>query len=420
MATTSSSLSHQPFGLHRRRFLATAGSLALGLPSLVMADQKRPKYRAAVIGHTGRGDYGHGLDEVWLGVPDVKLVGVADANAKGLGTAVKRLRLEDSQAYGDYRRMLRELKPDLVSICPRWVDQHHDMVVAAAEQGVKGIYLEKPLCRTLKEADQMVAACKAHGVKVAVSHQTRYSPKLPVIEEILRKGGIGKLLEIRGRGKEDRRVGGEDLWVLGTHVMDMMHCLGGKPRWCFASVEQNGRPIRKEDVVPGKEGIELLAGDSVHARYRLGDGVVGYFDSTRNGLTKRVKVAGRYHRYGIRLIGSEGVVEMGMGYLGASFLLRDPLWSSGRTQKKWIPISSAGVGVDEPLVDTGLKGGNDLAVRDLIAAMEADRDPKSSIEDARLATEMIVAAFESQRMGGPVVFPLKNRGNPLSMLAARE
>ncbi|MBN2295999.1 MAG: Gfo/Idh/MocA family oxidoreductase, partial [Pirellulales bacterium] len=289
--------------------------------------------------------------------------------------------------------------------------QHRDMVVAAAEQGVKGIYLEKPLCRTLKEADEMVDACKARGVKVAVSHQTRYSPKLPVIEDLLRKGAIGKLLEIRGRGKEDSRGGGEDLWVLGTHVLDMMHYLGGKPRWCFASVEQNGRPISKEDVVPGNEGIGLLAGDSVHAMYRLGDGVTGYFDSTRNA-------SGRGgNRFGIRLYGTEGIVEMGTGYLGACLVLRDPLWSSGRSQKKWIPISSAGVGVDEPLEDVGLKGGNDLAVRDLIAAIEADRKPKSSIEDARVATEMIVAVFESQRQGTPVFFPLKNRENPLSMLA---
>ncbi len=399
---------HYPSVSHRRRFLATAG-LTLGLPALVMADQKRPKYRAAVIGHTGRGNYGHGLDQVWLGVPDVKLVGVADANEKGLTAAVKRLGLDEKQGYIDYRRMLRELKPDLVSICPRWVDQHRDMLVAAAEQGAKGIYLEKPLCRTLKEADQMVDACKARGVKVAVSHQTRYSPKLSVVQELIRKGAIGKLLEIRARGKEDHRGGGEDLWVLGTHVFDMMHCLGGKPRWCFASVEQDDRPIRKQDVVPGKEGIALLAGDRLQAMYRLDNGVTGYFNSNRKGV-------GRGHRFGIQFFGTEGVIEMGTGYLPPCFLLRDPLWSPGRSQKKWTPISSAGLGADEPLKDIGLKGGNYLAVRDLISSIEAGRKPKSSIEDARVATEMIVAVFESQRVGGPVEFPLKNRENPLSML----
>ena len=41
--------------------------------------------------------------------------------------------------------------PDLVAVAPRWLDQHRDMVIAAAERGVRGIYLEKPMCRTLEE-----------------------------------------------------------------------------------------------------------------------------------------------------------------------------------------------------------------------------------------------------------------------------
>jgi hypothetical protein len=63
-----------------------------------------------------------------------------------------------------------------------------------------------------------------------------------------------------------------------------------------------------------------------------------------------------------------------------------------------------------------LHGGNVLAVKDLIAAIEQDREPEGSIYEARSATEMIVAVFESQRVGGPVSLPLKNRANPLTML----
>ena len=40
--------------------------------------------RAAVIGRTGRGDYGHGLDEVWVDLPGVELVAVADDDKIGL------------------------------------------------------------------------------------------------------------------------------------------------------------------------------------------------------------------------------------------------------------------------------------------------------------------------------------------------
>ena len=401
----SSQQNRQPV-LDRRGFLA--GATALGLTALGSERASgSKKYRVGVIGHTGRGNYGHGLDKVWLEVPGVQVVAVADADQQGLAAAVKRTGA--AKGYADYRQMLDEVKPDLVSICPRWIDQHRDMVVAAAESGVRGIYFEKPMCRTMAEADEMIAACEKNKVKAAVSHQTRYSPKLPVVRELIDSGKIGRVLELRARGKEDRRGGGEDLWVLGTHVLNLVNHLGGEPKWCFATVHEEGRPVGKEDVAPGSEGIGPLAGDEVHAMYRLAGGRTAYFDSVRGA-------GGRPSRFGLRIFGSQGIIEMGTGYLPPVFLLPDSSWAPGRSSKAWIPVSSAGVGEPEPLSDGGLHAGNVLAVGDLIAAVEEDAQPESSIYEARTATEMIVAVFESHRVGGPVTFPLANRQNPLSML----
>jgi predicted dehydrogenase len=384
--------------------LALGGAAHLGARG---AGARRDKYRVAVIGHTGRGNYGHGLDTVWLEVPNVEIVAVADADEAGRAKAIERLKAP--KGYADYRRMLDEVKPDLVGVCPRWLDQHRDMVVAAAERGVRGIYLEKPMCRTLAEADEMIAACEKNNVKLAIAHQTRYSPRLRVVGEMLRAGEIGEVLEFRGRGKEDARGGGEDLWVLGTHVFNLIHHLGGDPQWCFARVRQDGRPIRREDVKPGNEGIGPLAGDNVHAMYRLAGGSMAYFDSVR-------RAGGNPTRFGAQIFGSKGIIEIHTGYLPAVHLLRDSAWSPGRTGKNWVAVSSAGPGKPEPLEDGGLHAGNVLAVKDLIAAVEEDRQPESNIYEARTATGMIVAVFESQRAGEPVSFPLKNRRNPLSML----
>ncbi|MFH1266096.1 MAG: Gfo/Idh/MocA family oxidoreductase [Planctomycetota bacterium] len=396
--------------LNRRGFLA--GAAAMGLtalgPGLARGSQGgSKKYRVGVIGHTGRGNYGHGLDTVWLEVPAAEIVAVADADEPGLAAALKRTGA--AKGYADYRRMLDEVKPDLVSIGPRWIDQHRDMVVAAAESGVRGIYFEKPMCRTMAEADEMIAACEKNNVKAAVSHQTRYSPRLAVVRELIESGKIGRVLELRARGKEDGRGGGEDLWVLGTHVLNLVNHLGGEPKSCYATVEKEGRPVTKDDVAPGNEGIGPLAGDEIHAMYRLDGGRTAYFDSVRGA-------GGRPSRFGLRIFGSEGVIEMGTGYLPPVFFLPDSSWAPGRSGKAWVPVSSAGVGQPEPLSDGGLYAGNVLAVNDLIAAVEEDGQPQSSIYEARTATEMIVAVFESHRQGGPVAFPLENRQNPLAML----
>lgn len=364
------------------------------------------KYRVGVIGHTGRGDYGHGIDTVWSAIGQAEIVGVADADEAGRADAAKRL--QAPQAYADYRQLLDEAKPQIVSICPRWLDQHRDMVLAAAERGIH-IYIEKPLCRSLEEADEMVAACKQHRVKLALAHQTRYSPKIQVIRDLIADGKIGQVLELRGRGKEDPRGGGEDLWVLGSHIMNLIQTFGGEPRWCFASVWEGNKPMAKEHVRPGPEGIGQLAGDGVAATYGLEEGITAYFASRRNA-------AGKPSRFGLQILGSQGVIEILTGYLPEAHYLPDPSWSPGRSGQKWQPISSMGLGKPEPLTDGSAHAGNVVACRDLIAAIEEDRQPECSIYEGRTTVEMIAGVFESHRIQGPATLPLKTRANPLSLL----
>jgi predicted dehydrogenase len=364
-------------------------------------------YRVGVIGHTGKGNYGHGIDTVWLEIPNCEVVGVADADPMGLAAATARLK--SPKGYRDYRELLDDGKLDIVALGPRWVDQHRDMVVAAAERGIH-IYMEKPFCRTLAEADEMVAACDKNGVKLAIAHQTRYSPKLQTIEDLIYDGKIGKVLEYRGRGKEDQRGGGEDLWVLGSHVMNLIHHFGGEPRWCFASVLAADKPITKYDVKPGNEGIGPLAGDTLNAMYGLDDSVTAFFS------THRAAGFGGESRFGLRIYGSQGIIELGTGYLPPAFILQDASWNPGRSGKKWLPISSAGIDQPEPLGQNSLHAGNIAAVKDLIAAIEEDRYPECNMFEARTTIEMIAAVFESQRQGKPVTIPLENRENPLTML----
>jgi predicted dehydrogenase len=358
-----------------------------------------------VIGRTGRGDYGHALDEVWLDLPGVELVAVADDNKMGLAKAASKLKVD--RAYADYRQMLDEVNPDIVSIAPRWLDQHRDMVVAAAERGIH-MYLEKPLCRTLAEADEMVAACERTHAKLAIAHQTRYSPRLKVVKEMIAGNQIGRVLEFRGRGKEDHRGGGEDLWVLGTHVMDLIRSLGGDPSWCFGVVTQQGRRVEKADVSEGAEGIGPLAGDAIRGMYGMPADATAYFASHR-------ATSGKRPRFGLTVYGSEGILEMTTGYLPSVKYLADPSWSAAQSGTKWQAVSSAGLGKPEPLENDPHQG-NRLAVLELLSAIRENRQPQGSIYDALAAIEMIVAVFESHRLAGPVKLPLANRQNPLAML----
>jgi predicted dehydrogenase len=187
-----------------------------------MTEETQPmakKYCVAVIGRTGKGNYGHGLDVVWKALDNVEVVAVADEDDKGRAAAAQRLGAR--AAYADYREMLDKERPHIVSVADRWLDRHRDMVVACARAGAS-VFLEKPFARTLAEADEMVTACEMHHVKLAIAHQTRYSPRLRVVRDLIGAGRLGDVLELRARGKEDSRGGGEDLMVLGTHLMDLI------------------------------------------------------------------------------------------------------------------------------------------------------------------------------------------------------
>jgi predicted dehydrogenase len=370
------------------------------------AGSKADRYRVAVIGRTGKGNYGHGLDVVWNDIDRAQVVAVADHDPEGRSRTARRLNAP--AAYADYQKMLEKERPQIVSVAPRWLDCHRDMVLACAKFGCH-VFLEKPICQNLEQADEMVEAFEKKNLKLAIAHQTRYSPSLRHVKQIISDGILGDILELRGRGKEDRRGGGEDLMVLGTHIMDLMRCFAGDANWCFASVRDGGKPVTAKQVRDGAEGIGPLAGDEIHAMYRLGKTMMGCFS------TQRVK-HGASRRFGLQILGTKGILTMTTGTLPEIWYLEDPSWQPGRSRAQWKKITSAGIDKPETLSDSRHHLGNCLIARDLIHAIESNTRPKGSIYDGRAALEMILAVYESHRLGTPVRLPLKNRRHPLTLL----
>ena len=239
--------------MNRRTFLGTTAVAGFSAPLVSAAPRKR---RVAIIGHTGRGNYGHGLDRVWKLIDRTEIVGLADADEGGRKKAAERLGIE--RGFADYRQMLQAVNPEFVSVAPRHADQHRDMILSAIQFGARGIYVEKPFCRTPSEADEILTAAHQNNVKIAVAHRNRYHPVLPMIMNLVADGEIGRLLEVRGHGLGDRRGGGEDLWVLGSHIVNLFHAIAGKPRSCSGLLLQNGNPATRADVVQGAEGLGPL------------------------------------------------------------------------------------------------------------------------------------------------------------------
>ena len=365
--------------------------------ALLRAEGVERPLTVGVIGHTGQGNYGHGEDAVWLKVPQTRIVAVADADPKGLTVAAKKL--GGVKAYADYKVMLAETKPDIAAICPRHIHEHRDMIVAAIAAGVKGIYVEKPFVRTLAEADEIVKLCADKGVRLAIAHRNRYHPVLDTVKQLVAAGEIGELKEVRVRGKQDHRGGGLDLWVLGGHGFNLATIFTGTAISCQATILVEGRPATKADIRPGDEGVGMIVGDEIHARYETKSGIPIFFDSK--------KAAGKPGgSFGARLIGTKGVISLQVDEEPLAVLERDGL-------KLW--ITTGGIGKPEPIQDIkSVNGGHHGAVRDLLAAIADKRQPICGPEAGRETIEMTLGAFASFAADGKkVALPLADRQHPL-------
>ena len=365
------------------------------------------KYRVAIFGRSGKGNYGHSIDTDWLQLSNCEVVAVCDENRQGREAAARRLYTKTM--YTDYRQMLDETKPDIVAICPRWIDMHAEVAIAAAERGIH-ILTEKPFCRTPAEADAIIAACEMRHIRLAIAHMTHYSPILATVRKLIRDGAIGNVLELRARGKEDHRGGGEDLWVLGSHLLDLILALGYTPEWVFGDLLQDGRPVTKDDVREGPEGLGPLAGNQLRAVYGLKGGITATFQSYQNqGHSPG--------RYALQIYGSEGIMEISEGALAPTYILQDPTWCPARSGAQWKRVSTAGIDRPETLKDARYDFRNVMTIEDLLSAIENQRDPLCSMYEGRKVVEMTTGVFESYRIGGRVSFPRSVRDNPLVRLS---
>ncbi|XOK60117.1 Gfo/Idh/MocA family protein [Paenibacillus elgii] len=145
-----------------------------------------------------------------------------------------------AKAYTDYETLLREVKPDAVSVCtPNAL--HAPVSIAAAKAGAH-VLVEKPMAATEQEALAMIEAAKENGVYLMVGHNQRLMPHHMKAKQILSAGALGKVLTFRTSfghpGPESWSVDGRDSWFfrkdeaimgamgdLGVHKSDLIRWL---------------------------------------------------------------------------------------------------------------------------------------------------------------------------------------------------
>ena len=362
------------------------------------------------------------------GLPGVEVVAHVDSNTDNLPA-----KLDSSGArrhYPDYAGMLEKEKPDIVVLCSRHPYDHLPQIRIAGERGCH-IYCEKPMEANLREADEIVSIAEHARIKICMAHPARYDLSFRTMKKMIEAGEIGTPLTAYGRGKCDHRGGGEDMIVLGTHILDLQAFIFGTPEYVIGDVTLNNRPIEKKDREEETvEPIGPAAGDSVFASFRFPNGVRCLFESLR-GLSgsegiQNTEVA----HMGLCVVGTKGAISMRFKHYPSNS--EDKLHISHRPG----PVEDASSYEEVQVVeDRSIPGAepldysrcgrmdvpgarffleaNRFAAWDLICSITEDRQPVSNIYNARLAQEMIQGIYASSLSRRIITFPLAERRHPL-------
>ena len=101
------------------------------------------------------------------------LVALVSRRAEAREWFGERFGIPEERRYTDYREMIDRERPDIVTAGTQ-PGERAEMVIHAAEHGVKAIYAEKALAASMQETDAMVEAVERNGVAFNLGTQRRW------------------------------------------------------------------------------------------------------------------------------------------------------------------------------------------------------------------------------------------------------
>ncbi len=258
---------------------------------------------------------------------------------------------------------------------------HADGAIRAAKLK-KHVLCEKPLDITLEKIDAMTATCESAGVKLGCAFQHRTADHNKAAYEAVRSGKLGKiyiansfLKKYRGQDYYDSAAwrgtwhldGGGPFIQQAAHTLDLMVWMMGRAKSVFARTATVAHDIEVEDMG--------------HAIVEYENGAQGVLEAStviKPGYPNKIEIHGE--KGSIILTDSE-VVDWSVEGLEAPQLGR---------------VSDAS-GVTDPMA-IGTQG-HERIITDFVEAVKHDREPMIPPASARLSVELILALYESARIG---------------------
>ncbi len=296
---------------------------------------------------------------------------------------------ESIKRYTDYKLMIEEIKPTLVSIATE-SGPHAEIALYCIDKGIN-VIIEKPMAMNMADADEIIRRSKEKNVKVCACHQNRFNIAVQKTRKALESGRFGRLSHgsIHVRWNRNRNYYDQAKWR-GTWAQDggclMNQCIHGIDllRWMF------GNEVEEVYGATRQQFHDYLEAEDIGmAVVKFKNGAVATIEGTTNVYPKNLEET-------LYIFGEKGTVKIG----GTSTNNID-VWdfadeSDADQENKGLKEATSNV----------YGNGHTSLFADVIDAIENDRQPYVDAVAGRNALEMILAVYKSQKTGQPVKLPL--------------
>ena len=325
---------------------------------------------------------------------NLDIVAVCDIDKEKMEAILEKNNLQENKSikkYIDYKKMIDEEKPELVSIATE-SGIHAEIALHCIEHGVN-VIIEKPMAMSIEDADKIVELSEKKNVKVSACHQNRFNIAIQELRKAVEADRFGKISHgsIHVRWNRDHGYYDQASWR-GTWEQDggalMNQCIHGIDllRWMM------GDEIDEVFGATRQQFHDYLEAEDVGmAVVKFKNGAIGTIEGTTNVYPKNLEET-------LYIFGENGTVKIG----GTSTNNIDVWDFSDETeediQKKELKEATSNV----------YGNGHTSLFADVVDAIENDRKPYVDAVAGRNALELVLSIYKSQKTGDVVKYPLEN------------
>jgi len=216
-----------------------------------------------------------------LASPDVEMTAACTTRQESAEAARKAFGAK--LAFTDFREMVKSPEIDAVAVCVK-VPLHYEPTKAAIAAG-KHVYTEWPLGRNTAEAEELASLARAKGVLTAVGLQSRVSPALLYMKELVESGYVGEVLACHAdcmrdgalerpssrTWQRDFSLGANTHTIANGHVIDALRFVVGDFARVSCMVTTQAKQWYETDT---KQMVDVTSPDNILVSGKLARGAV--------------------------------------------------------------------------------------------------------------------------------------------------